>query len=90
MKTQREYTETTKDGKELTIKEILDVFLYGKVSHRTDGPSEIHDQWEQGIPAMYISLKFEFIMALQSYLTLINNLVYANNQVLKKLKTEEK
>lgn len=68
----------------ITNERLLEVFLYGRYSHRSKGTKEIHDAWER-IPPMYISLKSEFIYALSTYLRFINNILYANNQVLKKL-----
>jgi len=72
------------NGENLTNERILEVFLYGRFSHRTDGTKNIHDKWE-GIPPMYVSLKNEFITILSNYLIVINNIVYANKLVIKKL-----
>jgi hypothetical protein len=72
------------NGKNFTNKEILEIFLYGKFSHRTDGKKEIHDKLEKNI--LYLPLKNVFITILERYLVLINNLVCINNQVLQKLK----
>ena len=76
------------NGENITNERILDVFFYGKFSHRTERVSEVHDHWER-IPPMYISLKNEFITVLHTYLIFINNIVYANNQVLRKFKQNE-
>lgn len=72
------------NGENLTNERVLEVFLYGKYSHRTEGTKEIHDKWEE-ISPMYISLKNEFITILTVYLGLVNNVVYANKKVIEKL-----
>ncbi|MEK6909296.1 MAG: hypothetical protein AABX23_04560 [Nanoarchaeota archaeon] len=70
--------------KNYTNREILEIFLYGKFSHRTEGQKEIHDSIEK--TSLYLSLKNEFIVVLQRYFILINNLVYINNEVIKSFK----
>ena len=69
--------------KNYTNDEILEIFLYGKFSHRTEGQKELHDKLEKN--PLYLSLKNVFITVLYSYLVLINNIVYTNNEVMKKL-----
>lgn len=76
----------TVNGKNFRNKEILEIFLYGKVSHRTEDQKKIHDQLEKNI--LYLSLKNIFITILHRYLVLINNIVYVNNKVLEDLKNE--
>ena len=73
------------NGKNFTNGEILEIFLYGKFSHRSKETKEIHDQLKNHGP-MYLLLKNEFIYVLARYLYLINNLIYINKEVLKKLK----
>lgn len=72
------------NGENITNEKVLEVFLYGRFSHRSKGTKDIHDKWEE-ISPMYIPLKNEFITILHNYLIFINNIFYANNQVLKKL-----
>jgi len=74
------------NGKNYTNKEILEIFLYGKFVHRTDGQKETHDALEK--TPLYLLLKNIFITILYQYLILINNLIYVNNQVLEALKNE--
>lgn len=76
------------NGKEYSNQEILEIFLYGKFSHRSKQTKELHDKLAKGI--LYLSLKNEFVNVLARYLYLINNLVYINNEVIKDLKNEEK
>ena len=73
------------NGENITNEKVLEVFMYGKFSHRTKGTKEVHDKWEE-IPPMYISLKNEFVTVLHSYLIFINNIVFANKETLRKLK----
>ena len=75
------------NGEDLTNERVLEVFLYGKYSHRTEGTKEVHDKWEE-IPPIYISLKNEFITILAVYLGLINNIIYVNKKVIEKLQDE--
>ncbi len=72
------------NGKAYSNEEILEIFLYGKFSHRTEGQREIHDNLEK--TPLYLSLKNEFINVLYRYLILINNLIFINGVVLNKLK----
>jgi hypothetical protein len=72
----------TVNGKTYTNQEILKIFLYGKISHRTEGQKEIHDSLEKS--PLYLSLKNIFVTILHRYLVLINNLVFINKEVLSK------
>ena len=72
------------NGENLTNEKILNIFIYGKFSHRTKGTKDIHDQWEKIIP-IYAPLKNEFINILYFFLVTINNIVYTNKKILKKL-----
>jgi hypothetical protein len=65
--------------------EVLEVFLYGKYSHRTEGTRDVHDTWENILPA-YIGLKFEFVMILYKCLAVIYDIVKTNEEVIRKLK----
>ena len=71
----------TINGKTYIYKEILEIFLYGKISHSTQ--KEIHDNLEK--TPLYLSLKNVFISVLHRYLILISNIVYINNEVMKVL-----
>jgi type I restriction enzyme S subunit len=73
-------TNHTLNGKTYTNQEILEIFLYGKVSHRTEGKKEVHDSLEKS--PLYLSLKNIFVIILHRYLVLINNLVFINKEVL--------
>lgn len=67
----------------ITNEKVWEVFLYGRFSHRSNGTKDIHDKWE-GTP-LYIPLKNQFITVLDTYHCFIDNIVYANNQILKRL-----
>lgn len=71
------------NGKNFTTKEILDIFLYGKYSHRT-----LKNAYEsiRKNPFMFAPMKNEFINILTFYLFHLNNIIYLNSQVLKKIK----
>lgn len=69
----------------LTNEKVLEVFLYGKFSHRTEGTKDEHDNWESFEP-LYVSLKNDFICALNALAIFVNNIVCVNNGVLKKMK----
>lgn len=75
------------NGKDYTNQEILDIFLYGKISHRSEKTKDIHDDLSNNI--LYLSLKNEFINVLIRYLYLINNIVCINNKVLEDLKNDK-
>lgn len=77
-------TPHTVNKEVLTKQKIFEVFLYGTVSHQTEGTKEVHDAWETFPPA-YIPLKNEFIIILHEHLRIINNIVYTNNCTLEKL-----
>ncbi|MDD3178685.1 MAG: hypothetical protein PHR26_04165, partial [Candidatus ainarchaeum sp.] len=51
------------EGKPLTNSEVLEVFLYGKYSHRSKDPKEIYDTWEKD-PLLFPILKSEFLHSL--------------------------
>lgn len=72
------------NGKTYTYKELLEIFLYGKISHWTEETKEIHDNLEQMIP-VYTLLKNEFILILHGYLRNISNFICVNKKVLEKL-----
>lgn len=76
------------NGENLTNERVAEVFLYGKFAHRSKGTKEVHDKWEE-ISPIYISLKNQFITILHNYLIFINNIVYANNQILQRLGSNE-
>jgi len=78
----RSSSNHTINRKNYTNKEILEIFLYGKFSHRTEGQKETHDHLEKS--PLYLSLKNVFIQVLYRYLVLINNIVYVNHEVMKK------
>jgi hypothetical protein len=81
----KQTTNHTINGENLTNERVLNVFLYGKVVHRSEGESTlVHDFWET-IPIMYHSLKNEFVSILYAYFTFVNNLVFVNKNVLEKL-----
>lgn len=76
------------NGKNFTNNEIFEIFLYGKLSHRTEGTKEKHDELLKSFT--YPILKNTFITILESYLCLISNLVYMNKEVIKKLNDTKK
>ncbi|MBU0460638.1 MAG: hypothetical protein KJ771_07575 [Nanoarchaeota archaeon] len=82
-KSLQQHSSLAINSKVYTNKEILEIFLYGKVSHRTDGTKEEYNRI-QNTP-IHLSFKDAFITVLQSYLILISNLVYINSEVIKKL-----
>jgi hypothetical protein len=72
----------------LTNEKIFEVFMYGRVSHRSKGTKDVHDRWEK-IPPFYLLLKNEFICILHTYAILLGNVVYANKKVLERLKNAQ-
>jgi len=74
------------DGEQLTRKKILEVFLYGNYSHRSEEAKKIHDSWQKNHPLVYQDLEAEFIVTLNLLLQIINNLASLNKMVLEKLK----
>ena len=58
--------------KNYTNNEILEIFLYGKISHTSQ--KEAHDRLKN--TPLYSSFKNIFIMILFNYLILIRNLIY--------------
>jgi hypothetical protein len=76
------------DGEKITNKRIYKVFLYGRISHRTEETKEIYDDWEKIAPTNS-SLNYCFIKILREHLRIINNIAYGNKNILKKLKQEE-
>lgn len=80
----KDITICAENGKKITNLELLNVFLYGKFSHRSKATKDVYDRWEKN-PLWYYSLKLDFVRILYVYLKFISNIVYANNQVLKRL-----
>lgn len=73
-----------------TNNELLDVFLYGKVvhrserpNHRSEKPKDVYDAWERSLS--FPSLKSKFVEVLDGYLRAIHKICYANNIALEKL-----
>jgi len=69
------------NDEKLTNQRIFDVFLYGNVSHRSNGTKEIHDSWESN-PGTYLFLKNEFISILYNYVEYIYSIIYVNGILL--------
>lgn len=72
--------------------EVFYVFLYGKISHKSqrasrggESPKETYEQWEKS--GLYVPLKSRFITALRNYLDYIGRIVEANEEALKDLKS---
>ena len=80
----KKYTRFEIVTEKLTNERIFEVFMYGKISHRTKNIKNVYDFWKKH-PVMYTALKNEFIRVSSVYSTILNNIVCANEQVLKKL-----
>lgn len=70
------------NGEALTNQKVLEVFLYGKMSHRTEGTKEIYDVWTRS-PG-YVSMKYTFVRILCKHVRILNNICCANNMILEK------
>ncbi|MBS3147429.1 hypothetical protein J4219_00930 [Candidatus Woesearchaeota archaeon] len=73
-----------KDGTALTNQQIFEIFLYGKISHRTEGKKQIHDDWAKN-PVWHASIQNEFLLIIAAHMAFVNNLVVLNKTVLKRL-----
>ena len=76
------------NGENLTNERIAEVFLYGRISHRTKGTKDVYDKWEK-IPLLNVALKNQFITIMHTYLEIVDYIIYTNNQVLQKLDSNE-
>jgi len=76
----------TENGRNIANKEVLDVFLYGKFSHRSEKTKDKYDKWEKN-PVWHFTLRFEFIRILSVYLSFISNVFFVNNNLLKRLES---
>lgn len=72
---------------DITNKMVWEVFLYGKISHRSEETKDLYDDWERSLG--YVPLKDQFITILDYYLHLIDYIISSNNQILKKLRSND-
>jgi len=83
-KYKKSFSKIEYNGKKYTNGEFLDIFLYGKYSHRSKNIKDEHDNLEKFEP-IYNLYKFIFVNIVFTYLNVIDNLVYSNNLILERL-----
>lgn len=79
----REPSNIIINGENITNEKIWEVFLFGRFSHRSKQTKDTYDNWERS--PIYDILKNRFITVLQNYLFFIDHIIFSNNQILKRL-----
>lgn len=72
------------NGHDYSNKEVLEIFLYGKFSHRSAGKKDKYDALKECV--LYPSLKNVFVTVIVRYLYLINNIVVINDKALREIR----